>query len=75
MLAALGEGDVEGGGGGHRIIEKQLVKIAHAVEQQTIGMVPLDGQILGHHRRRRLGWRRILRRVFRRGLNQGFLSP
>ena len=51
MLAPLGQGDVQGLGGAHRVVEEHLVKITHPVKQQAIGMRPLDGQILHHHRR------------------------
>ena len=51
MLAALGERDIERRRGLHRIVEEQLVEIAHAVEQQMIRMRGLDGQVLAHHRR------------------------
>ncbi len=30
---------------------EQLVEIAHAVEQQHVGMLRLDAQVLLHHRR------------------------
>ncbi len=58
MLAALGERDAERAGSDRRVVEEHLVEIAHAVEQQTVGVVRLDLQILGHHRcrvRRRRG--------------------
>ena len=51
VLAALGERDVEGRGGLHRVVEEQLVEVAHAVEQQAVGMGRLDRQVLRHHRR------------------------
>ncbi len=51
MLAAFGQRDVEGPGGGHRIVEEELLEIAHAVEQQRAGMGLLDLHILGHHGR------------------------
>ena len=51
MLAAPGERDVENGRGLQRILEEQLVEIAHAVEQQTIRMRPLGREILRHRRR------------------------
>ncbi len=58
MLAALGEGDIERRRGFHRVVEEQLVEIAHAVEQQMIRMRRLDGQVLAHHRRG-IGWDRL----------------
>ena len=49
-IAALGQGDVEKLCGLDGIIKKQLVKIAHAVEHQGVGVLRLDGEILRHHR-------------------------
>ncbi len=40
--AALGQGDAEQARGFFRILEKQFVKIAHAVKQQGSGVVRLD---------------------------------
>jgi hypothetical protein len=51
MLAALGQHDAERARGDLRILEKQLVEIAHPVKQQQPGMGGLDVQILFHHRR------------------------
>ena len=51
MLAALGQGDVERGARGFGIREEQLVEIAHAIEQERVRVVGLDGVVLGHHRR------------------------
>ncbi len=51
VLAALGEHDRERLRGGHRVLEEQLVEIAHAVEQQAVGIGRLDLQELGHGRR------------------------
>ncbi len=53
MLAALGERDIERFGSGLRIVEEQLVEIAHPVEQQRFGVARLDVEILRHHRRYR----------------------
>ena len=50
MLAASRQRDIEGGCRLLRILEKQLVEIAHPVEQQLIGMLVLDAQELGDHR-------------------------
>ncbi len=69
MLAALGQRDVERPGRLLGVLEEQLVEIAHAVEQQTVGMLALDGQILGHHRRHPLG-----SVGGRRGVAAGFLG-
>jgi len=51
VLPSLGQGDVEGGGGGNGIIEEHLVEVAHPVEQKGAGVLGLDRQILRHHRR------------------------
>ena len=49
MLAAFGQRDVQRFGSGHGIVEKHLVKIAHAVEQQRICVVRFKLKILRHH--------------------------
>ncbi len=59
MLAALGQGDAERARGDFGVLEEQLVEIAHAVEQETVGIGRLDLQILGDHGR---GGRRLLAR-------------
>src|ERR1051326_7738949 len=59
MLAPLGQRDVEGSGRLHRILEEQLVKITHAVEQQIIRMRRLDLQILRHHGRGGIEYERV----------------
>ncbi len=51
MLAALGERDAERARGDFGVLEEQFVEIAHAVEQETIGVGRLDLQILGDHGR------------------------
>ncbi len=48
MLAAGGEGDVEGGRGGFRIGEEQFVEVAHAEEQKRVRVIGLHGEPLGH---------------------------
>jgi hypothetical protein len=55
MLAAFRELDIERGGGAAGIGKEQLVEIAHAVEQQAIGMRALELEILRHRRGRRFG--------------------
>jgi hypothetical protein len=52
MLAAMGQSDIERRRRGNRIIKKQFVKIAHAIEQKRVGMRLLDLKILRHHRGR-----------------------
>ena len=51
VLAALGERDAKRAAGDGGVLEEQLVEIAHAVEQEAIGIGRFDLQILGHHRR------------------------
>ena len=50
-LAAFGEGDVEDFGSDQSVVKEKLVEIAHAVEEQGVGVTIFDGQILRHHRR------------------------
>ena len=66
VLAALGQHDAERAAGDFRVREEQFVEIAHAIEQQAIGIGGLDLEILRHHRRqaRRLGRARRIRRAF-----------
>ncbi len=52
VLAALRQRDAERAAGDLRVLEEQLVEVAHAVEQQRIGIRPLDLDELLHHRRR-----------------------
>ena len=35
---------------------KQLIKVAHAIEQEFIRVLGLDTQVLAHHRRMLIGW-------------------
>jgi predicted transcriptional regulator len=42
--------DVEQCRGAARIVKEHLVEIAHAIEQQHIGVLRLDAQVLLHHR-------------------------
>ncbi len=50
VLAALGQGDVQRLGRRGGVVEEQLVEVAHAIEQQRVGILGLDRQILRHHR-------------------------
>jgi hypothetical protein len=50
-LSARGQRDVEQLRGAARILKKQLVKIAHAIKQQQVGMLGFDPQVLLHHGR------------------------
>ena len=49
-LPARGQGDVQQLRRFHRVIQKQLVKIAHAVKHQLVGVLRFDVEILLHHR-------------------------
>ena len=53
-LAALGQRNAKRRRADLRILEEHLVKIAHAIEQQRVGVRFFDPQILRDHRRRRL---------------------
>ena len=64
--AALRERDVEQARRLLGVVEEQLVEIAHAVEQEHVGMLRLDAQVLLHHRR---VWRRSDFRRFRVSLD------
>ncbi len=57
FLVARGQRDLQFPGRDHRVFKKQLVEIAQAKEQQRAGMVFLDGCVLPHQRRGRLGHR------------------
>ena len=48
-LAPVRQRDVQNARRLVRVVKKQLVKIAHAVEQQRVRMLRLDAQVLGHH--------------------------
>ena len=72
--AALGERDVEGRRRRDRVLEEQLVEIAHAKEQEAIGIGPLDLHELGDlgSGRRRAGRGRLsLRGLGHGGGRQG----
>ena len=49
-LAARGQRDVEQARGPARVIEEELVEIAHPVEEQLVRMLRLDAQVLLHDR-------------------------
>jgi hypothetical protein len=50
MLAPMGQSDIQRGGGGLGIREKQLIKIAHSKEQQRVWVIRLGGEPLSHDR-------------------------
>ena len=49
--AARRQGDAEQAGRLLRVVEEELVEVAHPVEEQRLQMVGLDAQVLRHHRR------------------------
>ncbi len=49
--ATLGQREIEQACGFLRVVEKQLVEIAHPVEHERARMIRLDAQVLLHHRR------------------------
>ncbi len=49
-LLARGEGDLQLARGGDGVLEEELVKVAHAEEQQRGGMLFLDCGVLPHQR-------------------------
>ena len=53
-LAALRQRDVQQAGGFFSIGVKHLIEITHAVEEQGVGVVSLEPEVLLHHRRVRL---------------------
>ena len=77
MAAALGQRDVERACRLYRILEEQLVEVAHAVEQQIARMRVPDGEILRHHRRVACGSGGFHRRsaVFRQTGRPAFRIP
>ncbi|EDT39106.1 hypothetical protein BamMEX5DRAFT_5104 [Burkholderia ambifaria MEX-5] len=48
--AALRERQVEQAGGFLRVFEEQFVEVAHPVEDERVGVIGLDAQVLLHHR-------------------------
>ena len=48
-LPPAGQRDVHQLGGPARVVEEEFVKVPHAVEEQHIGMLGLDAQVLLHH--------------------------
>src|SRR3954449_8199574 len=57
VAAALGERDLQRGGGRHRVLEEQLVEVAHAEEEERAGVLGLERVVLRDHRARRLAVR------------------
>jgi hypothetical protein len=47
--AALGQRNVQKLGGTARVVVEHFVEIAHAIEQQDVGVLRLDAQVLLHH--------------------------
>ena len=52
--AALGQRNIQQLGSALGVVVKQLVEVAHAVEQQDFRMLGLEAQVLLHHRRMRI---------------------
>ena len=65
VLAALGEHDAERAARDLRVVEEELVEVAHPVEQQAIRVGRLDLEVLRHHRRQ------ALRSGFEAGIGNG----
>ena len=63
MLAALRELDAERIRGRHRVVEKQLEEIAHAVEEQKFRVLRLHLEVLRHHGRGALRLARVFARL------------
>ena len=55
MFAAFGERDVEGACGRNRIFKKELIEIAHPIEQKRVLLTGFQLQILRHHGRDGIG--------------------
>ena len=55
FLVARGQRDLQFAGGEDGVVEEKLVEVSQAEEQQGAGMLLLDGGILPHQRRGRLG--------------------
>ena len=68
FLVARSQRDLQLLGRDHRVFKEQLVEITQAKEQQRMGMLFLDGCILPHQRRGRLGHRTKRSGVRMRGL-------
>ena len=66
VLAALGQNDAEDARRHDGILQEQLVEVAHAVEQQRVGVLRLDAEILRHHGRHAVR-RRVGAEARRRG--------
>ena len=49
-LAARGQRDVEQPVRAPRVVEEQLVEVAHPVEHERVRMLRLDAKVLLHHR-------------------------
>ena len=55
MFSALGQHNAKRPAGNFRILEEQLVEIAHPVKQQAVRIGRLDLDKLSHHRRDAMG--------------------
>ncbi len=50
VIAPGGQGDAQRGGRLLRVLEEQFVEVAHAEEDQGVGLAGLGLEELGHHR-------------------------
>ena len=50
-LAARGDADAEQFAGAARVVVEEFVEVAHAVEDEGVGVVFFDAEVLLHHRR------------------------
>jgi hypothetical protein len=55
VLAAFGQGNVQRRRRRDGVVKEQFVKVAHAIEQQRIGVLRFDAQVLRHHGRDGVG--------------------
>ena len=67
-LTALGERDVQQAHGFFGVAVEQLVKVAHSIKQQRIGVLGLESQVLPHHGRVAVGNRGRAHGCWRVGL-------
>ena len=75
FFIARGQRDLQLARGQHRVVEEKLVEIPQPEEQQSVGMLFLDGGILPHQRRRGLGHRGIGNFVISNLVICNFVSP
>ena len=49
VLASLGQRNIQRFRRCHSIVKEHLVKVAHAIKQERLGVIPLNLKILRHH--------------------------